>query len=65
MACDLAEVLGAAVALNLLFHLPMLIGVLITAFDTLLLLALQRLGIRAMEAVILSLIASDRGVLRY
>jgi len=57
VACDLAEVLGAAVALNLLFHLPMLIGVLITAFDTLLLLALQRLGIRAMEAVILSLIA--------
>src|SRR3984885_8409473 len=57
IACDLAEVLGAAVALNLLFHLPMLIGVLITAFDTLLLLALQRLGIRAMEAVILSLIA--------
>ena len=57
IACDLAEVLGAAVALNLLFHLPMLIGVLITALDTLLLLALQRLGIRAMEAVILSLIA--------
>src|SRR5206468_8202814 len=42
IACDLAEVLGAAVALNLLFHLPMLIGVLITALDTLLLLALQR-----------------------
>jgi len=57
VACDLAEVLGAAVALNLLFHLPMLIGVLITALDTLLLLALQRLGIRAMEAVILSLIS--------
>ena len=56
IACDLAEVLGAAVALNLLFHLPMLIGVLITALDTLLLLALQRLGIRAIEAVILSLI---------
>jgi len=57
VACDLAEVLGAAVALNLLFHLPMLIGVLITALDTLLLLALQRLGIRAMEAIILSLIS--------
>ncbi len=57
IACDLAEVLGAAVALNLLFHLPMLVGVLITAFDTLLLLGLQRLGIRAIEAVILSLIA--------
>jgi manganese transport protein len=57
IACDLAEVLGAAVALNLLFHLPMLLGVLITALDTLLLLSLQRLGIRAMEAVILSLIS--------
>jgi manganese transport protein len=57
IACDLAEVLGAAVALNLLFHLPMVIGVLVTAFDTLLLLGLQRLGIRAMEAVILSLIS--------
>ena len=56
IACDLAEVLGAAVALNLLFHLPMVIGVLITALDTLLLLGLQRLGIRAIEAVILSLI---------
>jgi manganese transport protein len=57
IACDLAEVLGAAVALNLLFHLPMLFGVLVTALDTLLLLSLQRLGIRAMEAVILSLIS--------
>src|SRR5215467_3733180 len=57
IACDLAEVLGAAVALNLLFHLPMLIGVLITALDTLLLLSMQRMGIRAMEAVILSLIS--------
>ncbi len=56
VACDLAEVLGAAVALNLLFHLPMVIGVLITALDTLLLLAMQRLGIRAMEAMVLSLI---------
>jgi manganese transport protein len=57
IACDLAEVLGAAVALNLLFHLPMVIGVLITALDTLLLLSRQRLGIRAIEAMILSLIA--------
>src|SRR5215472_6158188 len=40
IACDLAEVLGAAVALNLLFHLPMLIGVLVTALDTLLILGL-------------------------
>src|SRR5947209_11765454 len=40
-ACDLAEVLGAAIALNLLFHLPLLAGVLITAADTLLLLWFQ------------------------
>ena len=49
-ACDLAEVLGAAIALNLLFHIPLLIGVLLTAADTLLLLWFQRLGIRYIEA---------------
>src|ERR1700742_3208276 len=46
VACDLAEVLGAAIALNLLFHLPLLIAVMITALDTLLVLWLQKLGIR-------------------
>src|SRR5262249_47636630 len=56
-ACDLAEVLGAAIGLNLLFGLPLLAGVLLTAADTLLLLWLQRLGIRMMEAFVLSLIA--------
>src|ERR1700730_15565613 len=56
-ACDLAEVLGAAIALNLLFHIPLLIGVLITAADTLLILWLQSLGIRMIESIILSLIA--------
>ena len=56
-ACDLAEVLGAAIALNLLFHLPLLAGVLITAADTLLLLWLTRLGIRVVESIVLSLIA--------
>jgi manganese transport protein len=55
-ACDLAEVLGAAIALNLLFHLPMIIGVIVTAADTLVLLALQRFGIRKIEAFILSLV---------
>jgi manganese transport protein len=55
-ACDLAEVLGAAIALNLLFHLPLIIGVLVTAADTLVLLALQRFGIRKIEAFILSLV---------
>ena len=56
-ACDLAEVLGAAIALNLLFHIPLLIGVIATAADTLLLLWLSRLGIRVIEGFILSLIA--------
>src|SRR5438094_6308750 len=56
-ACDLAEVLGAAIGLNLLFHIPLLIGVLITAGDTLLILVLQNYGIRKLEAFILSLIA--------
>ena len=55
-ACDLAEVLGAAIALNLLFHIPLLIGVVLTAADTLLLLWFQGLGIRYVEAFILSLI---------
>ena len=56
-ACDLAEVMGAAIALNLLFHIPLLFGVLLTAADTLLLLWFQSFGIRVIEAVILSLIA--------
>jgi manganese transport protein len=57
-ACDLAEVLGSAVALNLLFHIPLLWAVIITGLDVLLLLALQGLGIRTIEAVILLLIAT-------
>jgi manganese transport protein len=57
-ACDLAEVLGGAVALNLLFRIPILWGVLITAADVLLLLGLQRLGIRLVEAVVLLLVAT-------
>ena len=56
-ACDLAEVLGAAIGLNLLFHIPLLAGVLLTAADTLLLLWFQSFGIRTIEAFVLSLIA--------
>ena len=55
-ACDLAEVLGAAVALNLLFHIPILWAVLITAADVFLLLALQRFGMRTIEAVVAVLV---------
>src|SRR5271166_4480113 len=57
-ACDLAEVLGSAVALNLLFHIPLLWAVIITGLDVLLLLALQRFGMRTIEAVVLLLIAT-------
>ena len=51
-ATDLAESLGSAVALNLLFHIPMSWAIIITAFDVLLLLALQGLGMRMIEAVV-------------
>ncbi len=57
-ACDLAEVLGSAVALNLMFHIPLLWAVLITATDVLLLLALQRFGIRTVEALVLLLVVT-------
>jgi manganese transport protein len=57
-ACDLAEVLGSAVALNLLFHIPLFWAVIITGLDVLLLLALQRFGMRTIEAIVLLLIAT-------
>jgi manganese transport protein len=57
-ACDLAEVLGSAVALNLLFHIPLLWAVIITGLDVLLLLGLQRVGMRTIEAVIFLLVAT-------
>jgi manganese transport protein len=58
VACDLAEVLGTAIGLNLLFHIPLLLGVLVTAVDVLLLLYFQHLGIRKVEAFILALVAT-------
>jgi manganese transport protein len=60
-ACDLAEVLGSAVALNLLFHIPLLWAVIITGLDVLLLLGLQQFGMRTIEAVVLLLIATIAG----
>jgi manganese transport protein len=56
VACDLAEVLGGAIGIHLLFGVPVLGGVLITAADVLLLLFLQNRGIRKMEALIVSLV---------
>ena len=57
-ACDLAEVLGSAVALNLLFHIPLFWAVIITGLDVLLLLALQGFGMRTIEAVVVLLVAT-------
>ena len=57
-ACDLAEILGTVIALKLLFGIPLLWGCLPTAFDTFLLLYLQRWGMRRVEAVILALVAT-------
>jgi manganese transport protein len=57
-ACDLAEVIGAAIALNLLFGIPLIWGVVLTAFDVLLILLLQNKGFRWLEAFVIVLIAS-------
>jgi manganese transport protein len=55
-ACDLAEVIGSAIALELLFHIPLFYGVLITGLDVLLILLLQRWGFRYIEALVIALI---------
>ena len=60
-ACDLAEVIGAAIALNLLFGLPILWGVLLTALDVLVVLYLQNHGFRYVEALVVSLIVAIAG----
>jgi manganese transport protein len=57
-ACDLAEVLGSALALNIMFHIPLLWAVIITGLDVLVLLALQRFGMRTIEAIVLLLVAT-------
>jgi manganese transport protein len=57
-ACDLAEVIGSAIALNLLFHIPLLVGVCLTALDVLAILYLQHRGFRYLEAVVVALIAT-------
>src|SRR5258708_4365139 len=61
IACDLAEVIGSAVALNLLFGLNLLYGVLITGLDVLVLLALMRFGFRKLEAIVLTLVGTVAG----
>ena len=56
-ACDLAEVLGSAIALNLLFGLPLHIGVMLTVLDVMVVLFLQHRGFRYVEALVGGLIA--------
>lgn len=58
VACDLAEILGSALALNLLFHLPLIWGVLITGLDLAVVLLLQGKGFRWLEAIILGLVST-------
>jgi manganese transport protein len=57
-ACDLAEVIGSAIALELLFHIPLFYGVIITGLDVLLILFLQRWGFRYIEALVIALIGT-------
>ena len=64
-ACDLAEVLGSAVALKLLFGVPLLAGVIITGLDVLIVLALQGRGFRLVEAFVITLIASIAACFAY
>lgn len=57
MATDVAEVIGAAIALNLLFGIPLMVGILLTVFDVLLLLGLMQIGFRKIEAIVVALIS--------
>jgi manganese transport protein len=57
-ACDLAEVIGSAIALNLLFGIPLVWGVCLTALDVLLILLLQHKGVRYLEALVITLVAT-------
>ncbi|MEB0110963.1 Nramp family divalent metal transporter [Variovorax sp. RTB1] len=61
VACDLAEVLGSALALHLLFGVSIPVGIAITAFDTLLVLGLQGAGFRRVEAIVLGLVLTIAG----
>ncbi|MDH7972373.1 Nramp family divalent metal transporter [Sphingomonas sp. AR_OL41] len=65
IACDLAEVLGTAIALNLLFGLSLVAGVCLTGFDVLLILGLQRFGFRKLEAFIIALLVVIAGCFAY
>jgi len=61
VACDLAEVIGSAIALQLLFGIPLIAGVAITTFDVLILLGLSKFGFRKLEAIVITLVATVAG----
>ncbi len=58
VACDLAEVVGSAIALNLLFGIPLVYGVMLTALDVMILLLLQNRGFRRLEAIVITLVST-------
>src|SRR5207249_1452146 len=60
-ACDLAEVIGSAIALNLLFHIPLIVGVILTACDVMIVLLLQNKGFRLIEIIVATLIFTIGG----
>ncbi|MBI5149932.1 MAG: Nramp family divalent metal transporter [Candidatus Omnitrophica bacterium] len=64
-ACDLAEVIGSAIALNLLFKIPLVVGILITAADVMIVLLLQNKGFRILECIVASLIVIIGGCFAY
>src|SRR5476649_1787128 len=64
-ACDLAEVIGSAIALNLLFHLPLIIGILLTSLDVIVILFLQYKGFRILESLVGGLIVLIGGCFAY
>ncbi len=64
-ACDLAEVIGSAIALNLLFHIPLVVGVVLTACDVMLILFLQNKGFRLLECLVAGLIFIIGGCFAY
>lgn len=65
IATDLAEVIGSAIALNLLFKIPLLIGILITTLDVILLLLLQKKGFRIIESIVIVLMITILGVFAF
>jgi manganese transport protein len=64
-ACDLAEIIGSAIALNLLFKIPLLVGVFVTGLDVLIVLFLQNKGFRYIEALVITLIGVVGGCFAY